>query len=725
MAIWTSEIKELEKLYEFIKGQLLELEKELRKLVKADDENMILLYSRRCLEVIITDLCECELKRPRKTEPLKGIIDKLHKEEKVPSHIISSMHGLNELSTYGAHPKDFDPEQMKPVLVNLDIIIKWYLKYKETGTGLKAKPSEVIRQEIKSTGDVKKDITISRKRLASILGGLIGIIASVFAVLYFSNIIGNGKQSKEVGKSIAVLPFKLLSDESDKQYLADGMVDAITLHLSKIKGLRVMSRTSGEQYRGTTKTIRSIGKELDVEYLLEGSFQKLGDDIKVIVQLIKADEESHEWANEYNCKWSEIFSLQSEIAQKIAKEMSIVLSPEEKEYINKAPTADLRAYDFYLRGFDELWKLGQHTVDRESIEKAEILFNQALQYDSSFALTYVGLGHVYWKKSYLPEYESKSLMDTVLALANTALSYDNKLAEAYYLRGAYFYFAKNDLKKTDEEWDKAIQVNPNQWHVYAGRLFLPSSDLITQIENSIKAASLNHDIGFSDLLVDLGNEFFNAGFPEKANFYYNEVLKLDGDSVRYLYSLAYGEHEIAGNYSKSLELLAKICTMDSIFLKLDILFALNYLFTGQFEKSMLCLTRVKSSGRIHEVDNHRIAFIYWTNGYKKEAESYFDKSMEMNLKRIGSRSDDANAHYEIACIYAVRGDREKAIEHLKLFNLYEKNGDLFWVTYIKNDPMLNSLRKEPRFQQIVIDVESRHREEHENVRKWLEEQDML
>ena len=139
MAIWTSEIKELERLYESLKGQFPDLEKELERLIKADDENMILLYSRRCLEVIITDLCECELKRPRKTEPLKGIIDKLHKEGKVPSHIITSMHGLNDLSTYGAHPKDFDPEQVKPVLNNLDIIIKWYLKYKKSGTEINVK----------------------------------------------------------------------------------------------------------------------------------------------------------------------------------------------------------------------------------------------------------------------------------------------------------------------------------------------------------------------------------------------------------------------------------------------------------------------------------------------------------------------------------------------------------------------------------------------------------
>jgi hypothetical protein len=128
MAIWSSEIKELEKLYESIKGQSPALEKELERLTKADDENMILLYSRRCLEVIITDLCECELKRPRKTEPLKGIIDKLHKEEKVPSYIITSMHGLNDLSPMETS-KDFVTEQVTS-LNNLDII-KWYLKYKE------------------------------------------------------------------------------------------------------------------------------------------------------------------------------------------------------------------------------------------------------------------------------------------------------------------------------------------------------------------------------------------------------------------------------------------------------------------------------------------------------------------------------------------------------------------------------------------------------------------
>src|SRR4030065_1328003 len=143
MAIWSYEIRELEKLYESLGGRFPELEKELVSLINTGDENVALLYSRRCLEVMITDLCECELKKSRRTEPLKGIIDKLHKEEKVPAHIITSMHGLNDLSTYGTHPKEYYPEQVKPVLNNLATIIKWYVKYKDTQIISKAKPEEL------------------------------------------------------------------------------------------------------------------------------------------------------------------------------------------------------------------------------------------------------------------------------------------------------------------------------------------------------------------------------------------------------------------------------------------------------------------------------------------------------------------------------------------------------------------------------------------------------
>ena len=235
MAIRTAEIKELEKLNEPISGRLPGLEKELDHLLKTGDENVAMLYSRRCLEIIVTDLCESELKRARKTEPLKGIIDKLHKEEKVPSYIITSMHGLNTLSTYGAHPKDFDPEQVKPALNNLAIIMKWYLRYR----GIEI---PVILSSINEVAE-----TVEKRHLTD---------------------------PARLEKSIAVLPFINDSPDQENTYFINGVMEEILNNLQKIKDLRVISRTSVEQYRGQSKPISEIAEELRVNYIVEGSGQK-------------------------------------------------------------------------------------------------------------------------------------------------------------------------------------------------------------------------------------------------------------------------------------------------------------------------------------------------------------------------------------------------------------------------------------------------------------------
>ena len=182
MAFWEGEIKELGNLYNTFKGHLPDIVKELEQLIKTDDPNVVMLYSRRCLEVIITDLCENELKRPRKTEPLKGIIDKLNAEEKVPSHIITSMLSLNSMANYGAHPKDFDPEQVKPVLNNLAIIIKWYLKYKDFKIVSKAGDVEdeqkLVEQQV---AEQTKQESVRKKRKPA--GMIFTVILALLLVL--------------------------------------------------------------------------------------------------------------------------------------------------------------------------------------------------------------------------------------------------------------------------------------------------------------------------------------------------------------------------------------------------------------------------------------------------------------------------------------------------------------------------------------------------------------
>jgi len=193
MAFWDGEIKELGTLYDSFKGHLPDIVKELEQLVKTDDPNVVMLYSRRCLEVIVTDLCENELKRPRKTEPLKGIIDKLNAEEKVPSHIITSMISLNSMANYGAHPKDFDPEQVKPVLNNLAIIIRWYLKYKDfkivSKAGSEEKEQKFIEQPVRRAEQPKPKK--KKSKFFKILRISLGILLLLLlALMMFSKIIG-------------------------------------------------------------------------------------------------------------------------------------------------------------------------------------------------------------------------------------------------------------------------------------------------------------------------------------------------------------------------------------------------------------------------------------------------------------------------------------------------------------------------------------------------------
>jgi TolB-like protein len=737
MAIWSAEIKELEKLFGSLKGQLPDLEKELERLIKADDENMILLYSRRCLEVIITDLCECELKRPRKTEPLKGIIDKLHKEGKVPSHIITSMHGLNELSTYGTHPKDFDPEQVKPVLVNLDIIIKWYLKYKETGTEIKIKRVEEFKQEIKSTEDVKKSITTPKKKLIGLFSGFILIILIVVAVLFFTKIIGSGKQTEQIEKSIAVLPFKLLSDEPDKQFMADGMMEAITLHLSKITDLRVMSTPSVEQYRSTKKTNRTIGQELNVAYLLKGSFQKFGDNVKLIVQLIKANEDSYKWGNEYNSKWGEILTLQSEVAQKIANELNVVISPEEKQLIEKVATADSNAYNFYLKGREEEGKFplydlvisstiaaGVNPSAKESIERAEIMYNAALKYDSTFAPAYTGLAGIYWSKNYSKEYLSENFMDSVLILVGKALSFDDQLPDAYFIRGLY-YSEKGNVKKALENLDKTLKLNPNYWQAYyvIGDM---NDDALLAIENYQKAASRHHGPGLSEIYNKISFRLSLTGFSELAKDFSLKAVKLESDSTKYYFWLWMYEFD----HKKCFEFYEKKYSLDPT--NLDALRFLSdyYEITGQAKESLefhkKVLNRAKAERRPTLINStQRMGYAYWENGLKDSADYYFNKQIEYCNDAIRlHRSSYSTAYYDLAGVYAFKGDKIKAYDNLRIYN-QRPNINLWVRRYIKYDPLFNSIRNELEFQNIMNDMDAKYQAQHERVRKWLIEQGML
>jgi adenylate cyclase len=424
MAIWSTEIKELEVLYRNLKGQLPDLVKELERLIRADDENMILVYSRRCLEVIITDLCECELKRPRKTEPLKGIIDKLHKEQKVPSHIITSMHGLNELSTYGAHPKDFDPEQLKPVLVNLDIIIKWYLKYKN----------------FKIEGKLKSEEEKNESKFQAI---------------------------PSVEKSIAVLPFVDMSPEKDQDYFCDGMAEEIINTLAHNENLKVIARTSAFAFKDKHEDIREIGKKLGVETVLEGSIRKAGNRLRITAQLIKVADGSHIWSERYDREIKDVFAIQDEISLAITDNLKVKLLVETRATVAKRHPENLEAYNLYLKGTYYFQML-----TAEGIKNALWYFEQALQKDPDFALAYIGLANVTGSSSFWGNVRPNEAISKANEYINKALKIDSTLAEAYWMLGnsnAYYYW---NLEEAERNYKHALQIIPNSSMIHSDYSFL-------------------------------------------------------------------------------------------------------------------------------------------------------------------------------------------------------------------------------------------------------------
>src|SRR5262249_1103813 len=224
-------------------------------------------------------------------------------------------------------------------------------------------------------------------------------------------------------KSIAVLPFENRSDEKENAYFADGVQDEILMRLSKIADLKVISHTSTQQYKSAPGNVPEIAKQLGVAHILQGSVQKSGDAVRVNVQLIKAANGSHLWADTFDRKLTDIFSVESEVSQKIAAALQANLSPNESQVLAAVRTPDTAAYDLFLRGEYE-FRQAQSNESAETYDRADAFYRQALARDPNLAEAAAALARGrltrHWFVSSLEPVELeevKSLIDRALALA--------------------------------------------------------------------------------------------------------------------------------------------------------------------------------------------------------------------------------------------------------------------------------------------------------------------
>ena len=451
MLIWSAEIKELEILHSSIKGHSAELEKELEQLIKTEDANVVMLYSRRCLEVIITDLCECELKRPRKTEPLKGIIDKLNQGEKVPSYIIASMHSLNSLSTFGAHPKEFDPEQVKPVLNNLSTIIKWYLKYKtekveteerykEQGSGeelqgtgykvqgegyksirgqgiegsrgqgkrvqdLESQEGGMVGMEVKIKGSKGTDHNSDAwKKPTAIISGILILVVALYIVFDQLNLFRKDKFEyirDPNGKiSIAVMPFENLTGDTTLNWFGKGISSLIINGLGNSPELavrddqtmfEVMESMNQLYTAGISPSIaREVAKKAKAVTYITGSFQGRENTYWILVNLVNTESGELIWTNKAkgNLKSSGYLDLADSLCNQIKNYLEIKALRNVADYeFRETFPKSADAYRYFIQGMN--------LVLSQNYENGIKLLKKSLEIDSTFTMAAFYIAYAY------------------------------------------------------------------------------------------------------------------------------------------------------------------------------------------------------------------------------------------------------------------------------------------------------------------------------------------
>ena len=319
---------------------------------------------------------------------------------------------------------------------------------------------EITPEGIKHTDDVDSGQGISRRTGRTLDFVIIGVLLAVIAVMAFRYFRTAEPPAQKVPeKSIAVLPFENRSEEKANAYFTESIQDEILTRLSKIADLKVISRTSTQQYKSTPENVSDIARELGVTHILEGSVQKNGDAVRVNVRLIKAENDSNLWADTFDRKLTDIFSVESEVAKTIADQLRVKLTGREEKIIDAKPTENPEAYDAYLRGLAFTLKSSSTSVNALGAQK---FFKQAVSLDPKFALAWALLSIVdarnYLTQSLQP---TGTLREEAREAAETALALQPNLGEALLAKGFYHYACLKDYDTAVRYFEQARQFLPN------------------------------------------------------------------------------------------------------------------------------------------------------------------------------------------------------------------------------------------------------------------------
>jgi len=544
----------------------------------------------------------------------------------------------------------------------------------------------------------------------------------LIAISFWATSLGNVTTDVKLEKSIAVLPFKNESSDSTNLYFVNGLMESTLGNLQKIEDLRVISRTSVEKYRNTDIGIPEIANELNVNYLVEGSGQRVGDEILLNIQLIEASSDRPIWIEQYSRDVGDVFALQNEVAKKIAAAIEAIVTPAELEQIDKKPTENLQAYDYYLKALDPY-------ISRtpEGLEKAIELFEKAIEQDPEFSLAYANIAISCYLLD-MPQSE-KQYAEKINSYADKALLYDSKSAEGLIAK-AFYYIQVKEYQLALPHLEKALEYNPNSSlavQMLADFYFRLSPNSKKYLEYALKGVQLNlasDSVTQSYIYLGLSNAFVENGFVDESILYINKSLNYNPENyyAPYLKTLILFAKD--SDIKHTTTLLEREWQKDTT--RLDILqdVANFHYYQEDYESAYFYFDKFIKAEEKYGLDTYpnediKIGMVYKKMGLDEQAASF--------IKAYADYCETDQSIYKsfsTATKYVVEGKNEQAIEQLKIFATQDNYK--YWIlVFMETDPIMNLLKSHPEYNETMQKIKDRFWENQEKLKESLEGQGLI
>jgi TolB-like protein/Tfp pilus assembly protein PilF len=428
--------------------------------------------------------------------------------------------------------------------------------------------------------------------------------------------------------SIVVLPFENLSGDPEQEYFVDGMTDALSAELGKIKALRVISRTSAMQYKDTDKSIPEIAKELGVDAVIEGSVLKAGNDVRVTAQLVDGRTDAHLWSDNYTGTLTNILALQSQVTLAIAKEIEAALTPEEERRIARTESINPKAYEAYLKG-----RFFMEKETEESMKMAAVYFQRAIDIEPNYAEACAELSVAYWVPSIWGYTRPHDSFPKAKKAASKAMVLDDTSPMAHIAFGWIALFYDWEWKIAKESFEQAIQLNPSLSDAHFGLAWywviaLRFDEAIDSMQTAVKLDPLSPMLN-----ARLADVYRHSGQFERALAQYKEALKLDSSHLVALLGLA-DDYFWLSMYAEAEESIDKAMDKVGRIPGLVCQLGRTYAKSDRKDEARTLLEELLETDRSNVVLPGSLASLYATLGETDEAlkwleKAYLEHSFEM------------------------------------------------------------------------------------------------